>query len=140
MAQYTAPTEEQLQELLGVDAFGEWNAVDDGVNRLYEMERVWAKGWGEWLHVCRYRRGGKTLCTLCAGQSHAALLVVLGKDERERFEGNRAAFSPQTQALYDASETFHDGKWIVFPLNGASLADELPQLLATKRKPNRKDR
>lgn len=39
-------------------------------------------------------------------------MVILGKDERIKFENNRGDYSNEVQKRYDAAKTYHDGKWI----------------------------
>ena len=38
--------------------------------------RLWNKGFGDWMVEYKYRRGGKTLCTLYAKENNAALLIT----------------------------------------------------------------
>lgn len=55
-----------------------------GIDGLYEMEWTWKKGFGDWVYEYKYRRGGKTLCTLYAKQKVANILITLGNAEREK--------------------------------------------------------
>ncbi|MDR2931728.1 MAG: DUF3788 domain-containing protein [Oscillospiraceae bacterium] len=41
-------------------------------------------------------------------------------------------------ARYNEATTYHDGKWIMYQLPDAGVLDDLPALLAIKRKPNKK--
>ncbi|MDD5901500.1 MAG: DUF3788 family protein [Lachnospiraceae bacterium] len=42
---------------------------------------MWSKGFGEWIYEYKFRRGGKTLCTLYMKQNVANILITLGKSE-----------------------------------------------------------
>lgn len=102
------------------------------------MERLWNPGGKAWIWECKYRRGGKTLCALYARKNRIGFLVVLGKDEREKFETERAHCSKEAQAAYDRAQTYPDGKWILFEPVDASLFADFIRLLRIKRRPNRK--
>lgn len=65
-------------------------------------------------------------------------MVVLGKDERVKFENDRDNFTKEAQSVYDGAQTFYDGKWVMFEPSDASLFDDFIKLLKIKRKPNRK--
>ena len=65
-------------------------------------------------------------------------MVILGKDERIKFETNRGNYSKEVQRIYDETKTYHDGKWIMFEPVDNSLFGDFIALLSIKRKPNRK--
>ena len=91
-----------------------------------------------WTYEYKYRKGGKTLCALYAKEKTLGFMVILGKDERAKFEIQRGQFSNEVQMIYDAATTFHDGKWIMFELKDTKLFNDMERLLLIKRKPNRK--
>lgn len=133
-----ALTSTALAELLGTAKAAKWQQLTACIERFYEMDQLWNKGFGQWLYEYKYRRGGKTLCTFYAKQDAATLLVVLGKAEREKFDQQREAFSESLLLLYDATESYHDGKWLWIPLDETLAEDEVLALLKLKRRPNRK--
>ena len=102
------------------------------------MDCLWGKGGKAWIYEYKYRRGGKTLCALYAKEHGMGFMVILGKDERLKFEAERENFSKEVQKLYDGAQTYHDGKWIMFEPVDTSLFDDFMKLLRIKRKPNRK--
>jgi hypothetical protein len=61
-----------------------------------------------------------------------------GEKERAGFEAARDRFSPRIQEIYDASRTYHDGKWVFFPVAEMSMLEEVKQVIVVKKKPNRK--
>ena len=101
-----------------------------------------------WTYEYKYRRGGKTLCSLyarndCAGfmiifgKDERGFMIIFGKDERTKFEESRESFSAEVQKIYDESKTYHDGKWVMFYPDDESLFSDFMRLLAIKRKPNK---
>lgn len=132
------PSAEQLSQLLGAQLYEIWQKLCDLIEKEYDTERLWNKGGKDWTYEYKYRRGGKTLCALYARENCLGFMVVLGKDERLKFENERNNFTKEVQSVYDGAQTFYDGKWIMFEPSDASLFDDFIKLLKIKRKPNRK--
>ena len=140
MPQIETPSRETLLEMLGEKRLAAFEAACCRVEELYEMDTTWSTGGKKWDYEYKYRRGGKTLCALYARKDVLWLLVVLGRAEQKAFEEQREEFLPATTALYDETEVFHDGRWLMLDLqqeSEAQLAD-VERLLRIKRKPNKK--
>ena len=65
-------------------------------------------------------------------------MVILGKEERLKFEAEKGNYSKEVQEAYDETQTYHDGKWMMFTPADTSLFDDFIRLLGIKRRPNRK--
>lgn len=133
----TIPTPEEMTALVGASRYDVWNKLCASIDEKYDMERLWNTGGKAWKYEYKYRRGGKTLCALYARENCVGFMVILGKDERLKFEADRENYSKEVQALYDAAQTYHDGKWIMFEPVDTSLFQDFIRLLGIKRKPNR---
>lgn len=127
-----------LEELLDVQTLSIWENLVQCVDSLYDMDRTWGKGFGDWIYEYKYRRGGKTLCTFYAKKGVANILIILGKAEREKFELMRNDFSEGMLKMYDSTNTYHDGKWLWIPIDEKLTEDDIIRLLKIKRRPNRK--
>lgn len=134
----TIPHAEEMIRLLGRPLYDIWNALCAFIEEKYAMERLWNAGGRAWKYEYKYRRGGKTLCALYAGENRMGFMVVLGKNEREEFEADRASYSRKVQSAYDEAPTYHDGKWLMLEPTDTAEFEEYGKLLAVKRKPNRK--
>ena len=132
------PNAEEMTALVGEPLYGVWTGLCARIDEKYDMDRLWDKGGKAWKYEYKYRRGGKTLCALYAKDNCIGFMVILGKDERSKFEADRENYSKEIQDKYDASKTYHDGKWIMFEPADTSLFDDFIRLLQIKRKPNRK--
>ena len=115
-----------------------WRNLAEQIDRLYDVDRIWNKGFGDWVYEYKYRRGGKTLCTFYFKQDTLCLLIVLGKAEREKFEAQRETFSEGIRRLYDDTVSYHDGKWLWIPLDTQTSFGDILNMLKIKRRPNRK--
>ena len=132
------PTAEEMYELLGGSLFALWQSITAAIDEKYEMDRLWDKGYREWIYEYKYRRGGKTLVTLYAKEQTIGLQIIFGKDERAKVEANRGALSPAVLRAYDEAYVYHDGKWVMFFPKDDSMLEDLLKLMALKRRPNRK--
>lgn len=132
------PNEQELKNLLGESLFEVWTKLCAAVDEKYDMDRLWDNGGKTWTYEYKYRRGGKTLCTLYARENCIGLMIIFGKNEREKFEASRESYSEQIQMIYDAAKTYHDGKWVMFQPVDTILFDDFVRLLGIKRKPNKK--
>lgn len=129
---------EALKPLLQEEAVQTWVDLCALIENHYDMEKQWGNGGKRWTYEYKYRRGGKTLCALYAKEEDAGCLIILGKAEQEKFEESRKDFSNETNKLFDETETYHDGKWLMIPILNDAYFDDIEKLLFIKRKPNRK--
>lgn len=134
---FQIPTPETLEALTGKELYDLWTSLHQLIEQKYNMEQMWNHGGKKWTYEYKYRRGGKTLCALYAKEQMIGFMVILGKDERTKFESMREMFSNAAQKIYDETTTFHDGKWLMFELKDTSLFNDIERLLSIKRKPNR---
>lgn len=132
------PTNQELSEMLGTEKYTIWESVCNLIESLYEMDILRKNtNWNNWKCEHKYRRGGKTLCTLYANEKGFVIQIVFGKEERAKFESEQQTYSDEVQNIYKNSTTYHDGKWMSFePVN--PLLDDIRKLLRIKRRPNKK--
>lgn len=129
------PDADRMTALIGKPLYEIWNKLCALIDEHYDMDRIWGKGGKAWTYEYKYRRGGKTLCALYARENCAVFMVILGKEEREKFERDREDYSLEVRKVYDESRTYHDGKWMMFELTDESLFSDFMRLLKIKRKP-----
>ncbi len=133
-----APSQSTMVDLLGQSLYKVWQALCLAIDEKYEMEQLWNTGGKNWTYEYKYRRGGKTLCSLYAKNACVGFMIIFGKDERTKFEAIRNTLSADICRQYDEAKTYHDGKWVMFQPTSTADFDDYMKLLAIKRKPNRK--
>lgn len=133
----TPPAAEEFTNLVGKSLYEVWSKLVALIDENYDMERLWNSGGKAWKYEYKYRRGGKTLCSLYARENCIGFMIVFGKDERAKFEADRAGFSKETQYIYDNAQTYRDGKWTMFTPTDTALFSDFIRLLRIKRKPNK---
>lgn len=131
------PSNEELQSLIGSSLYGVWSKLNSMIEEKYSTEHIWSSGGKNWIYEYKYRRGGKTLCSLYIKESCIGFMVIMGKAEREKFENARHNFSEEIQRVYDEAKTYHDGKWMMFLPKDETMLNELIMMLEIKRKPNK---
>ena len=132
------PSQSTMTDLLGQQLFEVWQKLCVVIDEKYEMERLWNAGGKNWIYEYKYRRGGKTLCSLYAKDNRIGFMIIFGKNEREKLEEIRDTLSDAVCRRYDEAKTYRDGKWVMFEPTDTSEFDDYMKLLAVKRKPNRK--
>ena len=132
------PSQSTMTDLLGQPLFEVWQKLCVVIDEKYEMERLWNAGGKNWIYEYKYRRGGKTLCSLYAKDNRIGFMIIFGKNEREKLEEIRDTLSDAVCRRYDEAKTYRDGKWVMFEPTDTSEFDDYMKLLAIKRKPNRK--
>lgn len=133
----TIPNEKEMTALVGKSLYDVWSRLCALIDERYDMDRLWDKGGKAWKYEYKYRRGGKTLCALYARENCVGFMIVLGRDERSKFEADRENYSKEVREIYDRAQTYHDGKWIMFEPVDPSLFCDFMRLLEIKRRPNR---
>ena len=88
------PTQSTMTELLGQPLFAVWQELCSAIDEKYDMERLWNTGGKNWVYEYKYRRGGKTLCSLYAKKNSLGFMIIFGKDESLRWASTSSAAIP----------------------------------------------
>jgi hypothetical protein len=126
------PAESELCALVGDLFYQNAQKVQAYLDAHYDLDAEWDKSEKHNTWQCRYRHGGKTLCTLLYKPGEAVCLVIFGAAERDKVQA--VTLSPAGQATYDAATTYHDGKWVWFSLTGDTVLADIQMLLPLKRR------
>lgn len=129
---------EELERLVGIDRVNVFYNIVNEITKLYDMEQIWNNGGKKWTYEYKFRKGSKTLCAFYFKENMLGFMIIFGKDEINRVEEIRDELSSDVLETYDNSETFHDGKWVMFDITNNSIIEDLKKLLFIKREPNRK--
>ncbi|MCR9012122.1 DUF3788 domain-containing protein [Gabonibacter chumensis] len=135
MKTFQQPTSEELIHTIGKPLYQVWRELCRLIEEKYETERIWNHGGKAWKYEYKYRKGGKTLCALYAKENNLGFMIILGKEERTKFEFDKESYSTEVQKVYEETKTYHDGKWLMFELKDTSLFPDMEKLLYIKRKP-----
>lgn len=132
------PDAHDLTALLGDELFHVRENLCSAIEEKYDMDCLWDKGYREWIYEYKYRRGGKTLCTLYAKEGVIGLQIIFGKDERGKLEARQNEFPEEILRTYEEAHIYHDGKWVMFFPKDTALTGDFIRLLTVKRRSNQK--
>ena len=94
--------------------------------------------YGTYGWTLRYRKSGRTLCSLYPERGAFSMLIVLGKKEVEKALAMMAQFNPKIRQVFDETPQLHDGRWLWIRVLGQRDVDGIIELLALKRKPKKR--
>lgn len=83
----------------------------------------------------RYRKSGKTLCSLFPEKDAFTVLVVLGKKEVEKMFSIIDKLNPEVRTLFENAEQKRDGRWLWIRVLTNDEVESIKVLLNVKRKP-----
>jgi len=129
------PTEEEMMIFIGEQAGDVWvelrHFIEDNYDFAPETAFYGAKhGW-----TVRYRRSGKTLCSLFPEKGGFSVLLVLGRKDSEKALSMRDELSTRMNTILRSTEQLHDGRWLWIRMLTMNDVDDVKKLLQTKRKP-----
>jgi hypothetical protein len=131
------PTAEEMLSFMGERAKEAWLEIRRFIEDRYDLvpETIFygtKYGW-----TIRYRKGGKTLCSLFPEKGGFTVLIVLGKKESKKALSIRDELSSKICVLLGDTEQLHDGRWLWIRLLRTSDTDDVKKLLGIKRKPKK---
>ena len=71
----------------------------------------WEYGWN-----VKFKRSGKSLCTIYPRDGHFTVLVVIGKKEREAVESILHGCTPGLRDIYEQTKSGNGQKWLMIDL------------------------
>ena len=126
------PTDSEILKTIGDSA--PWLELRQYLESSYDFspELVY---YGKYGWTIRYRRSGKTLCSLFPEKGAFTALLVLGKKEAEKALSMKDQFNASVRELLDNTEQRHDGCWLWIRVLKQSDIIRIKELLRLKRKP-----
>lgn len=132
------PSEREIFSYLGNNAKEAWADIISFLKTNYDFLPELDFGGAKYGWSIRYRRSGKSLCTLYPEKGSFTILIVLGKKEVIEFREKISDFSEGFIALFNNARQFHDGRWLWIRVLEKSDAEDVKRLLIIKRKPKNK--
>jgi len=85
----------------------------------------------------RYRKSGKTLCSLFPEKDSFTILVVLGKKEVDKLDSQIEQLNPNVRSIFKNADQYHDGRWLWIRVSSDEDVESIKLLLTKKRKPKK---
>jgi hypothetical protein len=131
------PTADEMLEAMGPRA-GLWRALQTYLDEHYAITPETVYGGARYGWTVRYRKGGRTLCSLFPETDAFTALVVLGAREAEKALAVLDGFSPAVRTLLGDTEQLHDGRWLWLRVLTPEENEDVMTLLRIKRRPIRR--
>ena len=130
------PSDSEVAAWIGESAFEYWKQITHFIDRGYPSVFIpeWLYGGKKHGWSFRYKKH-KSFCTLIPEKGRLAVLIVFGREERQKVEAVKDRLSVDTQERYDKATTYHDGKWVLLTVDSGNVEKDLQVLLRVKRKP-----
>ena len=131
------PTEEKMASFIGESAKEAWQEIRRFIEDSYSLEPETIFYGEKYGWTVRYRKSGKTLCSLFPEKGGFTVLIILGKKESDKFFSLRDELSSKIQELFNNTKQYHDGRWLWIRLLTKSDTDDVKKLLQIKKKPRK---
>ncbi len=132
------PTGKDIIDYLGRDAAQAWGDIVSFIEDNYNFTPEAVFGGKKYGWAVRYRRSGKSLCTLHPEKGAFTVLIVLGGRETEQTLSDLANFSPGVAELISSARQYHDGRWLWLRVLSKDDTADIKRLLQIKKKPQKK--
>jgi len=131
----TRPNNETILDMIGKTAGEAWTALTQylGIEYDFKPETVFygrKYGW-----TVRYRRSGRTLCSLFPEEGAFTVLIVLGKKEVEKVFGRESKLSESTKTLIRDTKQVRGGRWLWIRILTTDDITDIKHLLHIKKQP-----
>lgn len=125
------PTEENIREFINNDLWQELNIylqeTYDTLPQTTYSGCSMQKGWN-----VKYRKKGKSLCTLYPMQGYFIALVVIGVREMNEAELLMPLCSEYTQNLFEQTVSGYGGKWLMIEVKNRDILNNVKNLIGLR--------
>jgi len=130
------PTEDDITETVG-EKSSLWLEIRKYVEENYDLTPELIYYGQKYGWTLRYRKSGKTLCSLFPEKDAFTVLVVLGKKEVEKMFSIIDRLTPEVRTLFENAEQKRDGRWLWIRVLINDDVESIKVLLNVKRKPKK---
>ncbi|MBC5689457.1 DUF3788 domain-containing protein [Mediterraneibacter sp. NSJ-55] len=89
----------------------------------------WEPGWN-----IKFKKSGKSLCTIYPKENYVTVLVVVGRKEKDAVETILSEFTPELRELYRQTKTVNGQKWLMIDLEDkGNLYSDIFRLIDIRR-------
>jgi hypothetical protein len=129
----TPPTWEQVTEYIGSPLWAEFN---ERIQSAYQIKPCMEysrcsmqAGWN-----IKYKKGGKSLCTLYPMQGYFIALVVVGSHELTEAEFLMPQCSDYVQTVFKNTKTGNGQKWLMLDVRDRGIMDDVFRLINLRKR------
>jgi hypothetical protein len=131
------PGQKDIYKAIGDDAVMAWDGIQKFLKENYDLEPETVFYGSNYGWNIRYRKSGRTLCSLFPETGAFSVLIVLGKKEVEKATGMINDFTRGIQDIILNTEQLHDGRWLWIRVHKTEEIDDIKKLIQLKRNPGK---
>ena len=132
------PGRDDIVDYLGNDAVEAWDNIISFIEDNYNFSPETVFGGKKYGWEIRYRKSGKSLCTLYPEKGAFTIQIVLGAKEAQQAIARSTEFGTSVCSQISGTEQLHDGRWLWIRMLKKDNTDDIKRLLQIKKKPQRK--
>ena len=95
---------------------------------IFEYSGCSVPGWN-----VKYKKSGRSLCTMYPMKENFVALVVIGNREKEMFLDVLPTLQPYTQNLYETKKDKNGLCWLMFAVTGEDILADVKTCIAIRR-------
>jgi len=130
------PTEDEIENTIGENSFL-WFDMRKYLEENYDFAPELVSYGKKYGWTIRYRKSGKTLCSLFPEKDAFTVLVVLGMKEVKKTYSMIDKLNSEVRSLLENTEQLRDGHWLWIRVLAKDDIEPIKLLLNTKRKPKK---
>ncbi len=131
------PAPEAIEAYFNKNIRGLWQDLNDFIQTRYQaaprMEYSSCslqKGWN-----IKYKKAGKSLCTLYPAEDHFYILIVIKTEIAEMIKSISDKFEPAIIELIDSARPLNGTYWLMIKVDNKAILDDVKDLLLIKNPP-----
>lgn len=132
------PTEEEMVNFIGAPANEAWLELRHFIDDRYDIPSTILYYGAKYGWTFRYRKSGRTFCSLFPEKNGFTVLIVLGINESQKALAIRDELSLKISNLLEDTAQLHDGHWLWIHVTSINDVEDVKRLLRIKRKPKKK--
>ncbi len=135
---YKKPENEDIKNFIGENA-ALWDELGEHIKKTYKVKPQYSysccsaqPGWN-----VKYKKSGKSLCTLYPMDGFFIALVVIGKKEEEKvnYVIENDILTPYVKELIEKTTFSAGGRWLMIEVRDKKTLNDLKHLIAIRVKP-----
>ena len=130
------PTEDEIENTIGENSVL-WSEMRKYLETNYDFAPELVYYGKKYGWIIRYRKSGKTLCSLFPEKDAFTVLVVLGMKEVEKTHSMIDKLKSEFRSLFGNTEQLRDVRWLWIRVLTKDDIESIKLLLNVKRKPKK---
>ncbi|MFW9856199.1 MAG: DUF3788 domain-containing protein [Candidatus Thorarchaeota archaeon] len=132
------PDSEAIISFIGDPCAAKWLEMEEFLKTRYDFKPETVFYGNKYGWTVRYRKSGRTLCSLFPEKGAFTVLITLGKREAEIVLSMKDELSSSTFNVVQESRQLRDGRWVWIRIVRPNDMTDIKKILSVKRKPKNK--